>query len=147
MVAFRRMKFFGRLNRGDDRLRIFLRRRELGNRILGDHLLFLIAVENHRTILLSAVISLPVQRGWIVHRKKYLQQFAIADPVWIERDPYNLNMSGVAIAYLPVGGLAGASAHVTRLDVSHPSQPLKHGFNAPEASAPKNRCLLVCHGS
>jgi hypothetical protein len=54
-------------------------------------------------------------------------------------------MARIAIAYLAIGCLIGASPHVPRLDVRNPSQTLKNGLNAPETTAAKNRCLLFCH--
>jgi hypothetical protein len=80
-----------------------------------------------------------------MHREKYLQQLAIADLIGIERDPHHFHMARIAIAYLAIGCLIGASPHVPRLDVRNPSQALKNGLNAPETPAAKNRCLLFCH--
>ena len=80
-----------------------------------------------------------------MHREEYLQQFAIVDLVGIESDAHHFHMPGVSVAHLAIIRLAGASAHVTGLDVGYAGQTLKNGFNTPEASAAEDRCLLFCH--
>jgi hypothetical protein len=54
-------------------------------------------------------------------------------------------MPGASVAHLTIRRLIGASAHITGLDVCYAGQTLKNGFDAPEASAAENRCLLFAH--
>jgi hypothetical protein len=80
-----------------------------------------------------------------MHRKKYIQQFAIVDLVGIETDPHHFYMPGVTVAHRPIRRLIGATPHVARLDVTYSGETLKNRFDAPETSAAENRFLLFRH--
>src|ERR1700683_2830456 len=59
--------------------------------------------------------------------------------------PDDFDVTCGAAAYLAIGRLIGASAHVTGLDMSNASETLKNSFDAPEASAAENCALLFGH--
>src|SRR5437899_4060790 len=54
-------------------------------------------------------------------------------------------MPSVAVAHLAISRLVGASAHIAGLDLDYARETLKNGFDAPEASAAENCCLLFGH--
>src|SRR5206468_11447661 len=105
-----------------------------------------VVVEDHRTILLTCVVALPIQRSRIVYRKEHIEDIAKTDLFRIERDAHDFHVSGITAAHLTVGWIIDVSAHVAILDVRHTCETLENGFDTPETSAAENRCLLFCHG-
>ena len=77
--------------------------------------------------------------------KTNFQQVAIADLVRIESDAHDFHMPRIPVAHLAISRLIGASAHVAGLDMDYARETLKNRFDAPEASAAENRCLLFGH--
>src|ERR1700747_530897 len=119
MIAFRRVEFLSRLDRSHDRFKKDFRRGHLRYYVLGNTLLFFIAVEDDGAILLASIIALTIERGRIMNREEDVKQFAIVDSVGIESDSHDFDMTGVAVAHLAVGCLVGASAPVAGLDVAN----------------------------
>src|SRR5208337_2234272 len=134
----------GWLDRGDDRAGEGALFRQLSNHLLRGLVLLLIAIKNHRAILLADVVTLAVQRCRIVHREEHLQQVFVADDGRIKGDLRHLYMPGLAAANLLVARVLHVPAHVARDYSLHALQLVERSFHAPEASAAEDRCLCHC---
>ena len=111
--------------------------------------LIVAGVKDDRPILPSAVRSLVVKLCRVVrNRKENEQKLLVRDLVRVEFDHDRFGVVGPAAAYrFVVGGLFGA-ARVARDDRVDAFDMLKHGFDAPKASAGENGRLLggICAG-
>src|SRR5258708_14706517 len=97
MIGLRRIKRFQRADLGHDRLLVDLGGVELADLGLRDLLLFVAGGKDGRAILRARVRALTVQLGRIVrHRKKDLQDLAIADFLRVVFDLDGLGVAGRA---------------------------------------------------
>jgi hypothetical protein len=69
-----------------------------------------------------------------VDGEKYVKDFSESDGRGIERNPHNLNMSGIAAADLPVCWIVNVAAHIARFNRCDAFHAVKHRFQAPETS-------------
>jgi hypothetical protein len=70
--------------------------------------------------------------------EKHVENFTEADFAGIKSHAHYFNMSGVAIAHLPIGGIIDVASHITGLDRTDALHAVKYRFQAPETSAGQN---------
>src|SRR5204863_9965240 len=71
-------------------------RLDLGNRLLGDAALFLVAVEDRRAVARPEVVALPVERRRIVDAEEELEHVAVRGALRVEDDLDRLRMAAMA---------------------------------------------------
>ncbi len=79
---------------------------EFSDKFLGNCFLFLVAVENSRTVLRAHIRTLPIQCCWVMDGEENLQNLPIR----------NLGRIEAHLDCLSVAGLAGADLLVGRID-------------------------------
>ena len=109
--------------------------------LLGGFALLFAFVEDCRSVLRSLIVSLAIERRWVVGLPMDLKQLRIRNLFWIELDLDDLCMSGFAGTDLLIGRVLDVPAGVTRDNAFNSLHPLKHSFGAPEAAAAK-RCFF-----
>src|ERR687898_2414252 len=131
----------GRRHLGDNPPRPKARRFNVGDRVVGHPVLFLVEIEDRRAIARPDVVALTVPRRRIVDLEEELQQVSIRDPHWVEDDLDRLGVRAV-VAVRRVRDVAAGVAHPRRQNArSFPDEIL----HAPEAAAGKDRLLDSVH--
>src|SRR6266478_960731 len=145
VIVLADVELFCRLHARDNRLRKRFGRVQRRDRLLRLGLLLLRRVEDHRPVLLSHIVSLPVQSRRIVYRKKHLEQIPVLDLARIKRDLHYFHVPCVPVAHLPVRGIVHMPTHIPGHRRFHTLQPVEHSLDTPKASAPENCDLFVRH--
>src|SRR5688572_30924355 len=104
---------------------------DVGYRVLGDATLFVVRVEDRRSIARPEVVALAIARGRVVQLEEELQDLPVADPGGIEDDLDRFRM-GPVVAISRIGCLAARIADARRDDTVVATKELLH---APEAAA------------
>src|SRR5262249_43983120 len=134
-----------RLDGGHDRVRPLSRRVQFGDDLFGGGTLVVRSIENDRAVLGADIVSLPIQRGWIVEGEKDLKQLAVAELVRIEGNAHYFHMAGIAGANLAICWIIDVPTHVTGFDRLHTFKAVKDCFQTPEASTAKDCYFLLRH--
>src|SRR5579864_6120555 len=130
-----------------DRAGKYLRLIELRDVGLRDAFLFVIRIEDRRSVLSTFIGALTVQLSGIVrNRKEYAQQLTIGDLRGIVDNLDRLGVPGVAGTHKLVFGSLSFSAGVAGCRGNHSLNVLEHGLHAPKASSGKHSCLLTRAG-
>src|SRR5271156_322992 len=95
-----------------------------------DTFLLVGGIEDRRAIAGSAVVSLPIECGWIVNLKEELQQLAVAQLLRVKDDLDRLGMASM-IAIGGVGNITAAISDSRRNDTRVAAQQVLH---APKAA-------------
>src|SRR4030042_476326 len=103
--------------------------------------LSVIGIEDHRTILRTDVVALPIGRRRVVRREEHVQQIVIPDLRGIELESDDLHMPGRPTGNLLIGRMLDVSPGVARLDVEHAPETAEHRLGAPEAPTSEYRGL------
>src|SRR5207245_4975266 len=102
---------------------------------LGGLPLLLIVVEDRRTVLRSAVVSLLIQRRRIVKPKEVIEDLIVADLRRIEFDLQRFGMAGASGLHVFVSRLRQCAAGVAHRGVDHTGKLANQLLDTPEASA------------
>ncbi len=108
---------------------------QIGNHPLGLCPLPIVEHEDHRAVLCSHVVALPVQRRRVMGGKKHLQQLPIGDHRRVELHPHHLRVARSSGANLLIAGRLALAAHVAALHLS--ARP-----PAAAARPPRTRSIL-----
>src|SRR6185312_196987 len=95
---------------GDDFSRPETRGVDIGNRILGDAPLFVVRVEDRRTVAGADVVPLSIPGGRVVDLKKELEQLAVGDFLRIENDLDSFGV-GAVVSIRRVGNISASVSH------------------------------------
>src|SRR6516165_9542489 len=142
MVSLGRIEGLQWNDLGYDRAREDLGFCQLRNIGLGNSFLFVLCVEEHRTILAAHIRTLPIQLSRIVrYRKEHPKQLAIGDLGWIVNNFHRFRMAGFAGAdHFVLSSIGGASA-VPGSCADDALHVREDRLYAPETPAGDYRCL------
>ncbi len=141
VVFFRFEECFQGVDRGHDGSVICFSPVELLDYLLGDVLLFLIVVENYRTILRANVITLTIQSCWVMGCEEDLKNLPVGDDARIISNLENLHVPRCTSRNLFVGRLRGVASRIAGVNPYNALYLAEDSLGAPEASASK-RCRL-----
>src|SRR4029453_2421302 len=110
----------------------------------GDGLLLRRMVKDRRTILLSNIGTLPIQRRRIVVRPENIKQLVVTNLRWIEFHFPHFGMAGFVPANIFIGWIILRSACVPNRCRDHAVQFSECLFHTPETARAKG-CLLRFH--
>jgi hypothetical protein len=142
VIILSRVKLRSGFNRSHDRIRIDLRGCQLTDHFLRRRPLLGRMIENHRPVLRSTVVPLPIERGWIVRGKEDFQDIAEANKVGIVHNLDHFNMAGCTGTYILIGRMGTAASHISRDHRDHTRCLPVNRFNAPETSPAESRRFL-----
>ena len=109
-------------------------------------LLFGGMIEDRRSVLRADVVSLAVERGGVVDREKYFEQFAEGRNGGIEGDLNHFGVTRRAATDLLVGRVGLGTAHVARHDLQDTLHFKVDRLETPEAAPCECRYLHLAHG-
>ena len=109
------------------------------NKAFGLDFLFIIGVQDYGTVLLTEVVALPVERGWIMDMEKDVKKIGIADDGWVIFNFIHFRMACCPTADLLIGWFVNVAPRVARRHLEDTFQPGKDGLGAPETAAAQNR--------
>jgi len=101
--------------------------------------LFIIAVKDNGTVLLTEVVALLVERGGIMYVEKYIKQVAIANDGRVILNFIHFGMARCSAADLLIGWFFDITPRVARRHLEDAFQPGKDGLSAPETAAAQYR--------
>src|SRR4029453_8680186 len=107
----------------------------------GDGLLVRRMVKDHRTILLSNIGTLPIQRRRIVVRPENIKQLFVTNLRWIEFDFHHFSVAGLVCANIFIGWIILRSACVSNRCRDDAVQFSKCLFHTPETACAKGGLL------
>ena len=143
MVLFRRVEGYQRLNNGDDRLVKQVFSFQLIAYHLGDVSLVVVVGKDDRTILFADIVSLLVERGWVMGSKKDFDKLLIGNNLWIKAYLKNFGVAGLPTADFLVGGMWFLTSGISDNNFLDADELLKKSLPTPEA-ARTECCELVC---
>src|SRR5438046_190013 len=146
VVLLRRVEHLESDDGGDDRVIPHLLGLELTDHLLHDRLLLRRVVEHGRTVLGADVRSLAVQSRGVVDGEEDVQQVAERYHRRVERDLYDLGVTGRSSAHVLVRWVGGVAARVSGLHPLDALQILERGFEAPEAATGERGGFELRHG-
>lgn len=135
MVVLGQIEWLGVLNLGDDWPVEFPAGRQLLLGVLGDPPLHRILDEDHRSVIVTAILELPHRIGWVGLVPVDFNQVRVGDDIGIEGDPDRLGVPGCSGTNLLIGGVGHVAAGVSRLHLLDPRVGIKRLDHAPEAAA------------
>src|SRR5690349_8930690 len=91
-------------------------------------------IKDGGAILGAHIGALAIEGGGIMDREEHIQQVAIGKNRRIKGDPYDFRVTGVPVAYGPIGGVLYVSAGITGLYALHTLEFIKNGLQTPETS-------------
>jgi len=83
--------------------------------------------------LRADIRALPIQRRWIVHAEKHVEQIPVADLLGVESDLHDFCVPGGTCTHLLVRWIRTRAARVARDDALHAAQLAENRVDAPEA--------------
>ena len=141
--------FFGAVERwcitdfGDDRSFVPPAGIALLFRCFREPALLIVVDEDRRAVLRTNVGPLTVERGWIVHVPKRIEQLFIADGVGIEINLDGLCMTGVIAAHFFIGRVGRCPTAITNSRIDNTANTSEMRLDAPETTGCKCRLLKI----
>src|SRR4051794_311468 len=100
-------------------------------------------IEDGRTVLRAHIVTLPIQRCWVMDGEENLQNFAKRQYLRVKRDLHNFRVPGITITHILISRLRRMSAHVAGFDAFDALESVVHRLQTPEAAARKGGDLLA----